>query len=65
MPTVPTTIRDAVPVIALAEKLSALGREKSSPTRKHGSNGRAAIAPGVQFFPYPGAVHPADTSTLH
>lgn len=63
MPAVPATIRD-VPVLALAEKLGTIGHQKASTTRKYGRKGKAPIAPGVQFVPYPSTFRLGDSKVV-
>ena len=65
MPTVPTSIRDAVPVLALTERLSNAAPKKSGTTCKLGSKGKAAITPGVQYVSYPHALQLADRQQGH
>eukprot|EP00752_Nemacystus_decipiens_P018314 g16430.t1 len=65
MPIVPSTIRDAVPVLALAGKPGGIGPKKSTiTTGKLGRKGKAGITPGVQHIPYPHPCQLADSRIM-
>ena len=64
MPVMPTEIRDAVSIIALAEKREDTHQKKSIASCKSGGKEKAVTAPGVQYIPYPLACQLGDSTVV-